>query len=222
MTSVKINVDQVTRKKFDQELTNFTKKLGKTFEDGLDQLAENVGKKLIHSVQPYGTNAKVGQKFEMSIAKQVSRAIRHANVAGQDGTAPVVHKENRNSKGQVPKGLRVEGKFNRKPIEISDRNALIAKKMASAGIAKGAWFAATNQISGKKIGGVAKWITRHENKGLGSCDKTGNDLKRRIRLTNSAPYIESVQSVDDVEKAIKTSYKQFIKYIQITLAKMNK
>lgn len=216
---VKIEVSQATRKKFLDGLDNFAKLTGQSVEDGIDKSAEIMGKNLIKSVQPYGTSAKIGQKLEKSIAKQVNRAIRHGNVAGQSGTASDVHKKNRNSEGQVPKDLATRGKFKRSPIEISERDALIKKKMQNAGIAKGAWYAATNQITGKKITGIAKWITRHENASNGTCNKTGKGIDRVIELTNSVPWIENVQTPDDVQKAIKSAYSNFISYINREMKK---
>lgn len=215
----KMNVNQITKTRFENQLKRFAEATGKTVEEGLEQTAEGVGKRLIHTVQPYGINAKVGDKFAMSIAKQVNRAIRHANVSGQDGSAAVVHKQNRNSEGQVPRDLNTAGQFKRSPVERGETDALIKRKMENAGIAKGAWFAATNQISSKKIGGVAKWITRHENSGYGSCSKSGKGLSYKITLTNSTPYIERVQSTGDVEKSISTGYKNFIKWLDRQIQK---
>jgi hypothetical protein len=202
-----------------KKLEEFAKVTGKTTEDAIDHLAEIAGKKLISQVQPYGTNAKIGEKLASSIAKQVRRATRHGNVIGQEGSAGSVHAKNRNSKGQIPKGLSTLGKFKRSPIPLEDVSGLVKKKMENAGIAKGAWFAAVNQVSGKKITGVAKWITRHENANLGNCSKSGKNLKRKITLTNSTPYIEKLQTQDEVKKAVKSSYPNFSKYMDREMEK---
>lgn len=214
---VKIEVSESARKKFLANIENFAKSTGKSVEDGINQSAIIMGKELIKLVQPYGFNAKVGKKFQESIAKQVNRAIRHANITGQMGNAAVVHKENRNSEGQVKRDLKFKGKFQRTPIEISERDALIKKKMQNAGIAKGAWFAATNQIS-KKTTGIAKWITRHEN-AAGTCKKTGKGIDRVIELTNSVPWIKNVQTTDDLDLAVKRAEKNFISYINREMKK---
>jgi hypothetical protein len=212
--NVKIEIDRNSVKKFTQTLETFTKETGKSIEDGLDTVAIAAGKRLISTVQPYGMNKKIGEKYMMSIAKQVNRAIRHGNVEGQDGGASEVHSRNRNSRGQVPKGLNTDGRFRRKPVEVGDKESHIDKKQAMAGIAKGAWYQATNQITAKKVTGVAAWITRHENQGNGVCNKTGTGFKREITLTNRVPYIRKIQSDSDIEKSIKTGYSNFIKQLQ--------
>jgi hypothetical protein len=88
-----------------------------------------------------------------------------------------------------------------------------------AGIAKGAWYQATNQITAKKVTGVAAWITRHENQGNGICDKTGTGLNIKIILTNKVPYIRKIQSDSDIEKSIKTGYNNFLKQLQVIIDK---
>jgi hypothetical protein len=200
-------------------LDKFIKLTGQTIEDGIDKAGEAMGKRLISTVQPYGTSKKTGDAFALSIAKQVNRAIKHANVTGQDGSASSVHSKNRDSQGQVPRDIRTTGKFKRDPVSRSELDILVKKKMANAGVAKGAWFAAMNQVSSNKMTGVGKWITKHENKGLGSCEKIGKGINRSIILINKTPYIESVQSNEDVEKSIKDGLNNFYKWVNITMRK---
>jgi hypothetical protein len=217
--NVKMKLDDESVKKFTRTLETFTKQTGKSFEDGIDMLAVSTGKRLISTVKPYGLNKQVGDKYMLSIAKQVNRAIRHGNVEGQQGSASEIHSRNRNKRGQVSKGLNVDGQFKRKPVEISDRESQIDRKQAMAGIAKGAWYEAVNKVSDKKVTGVATWITKHDNKGNGICEKIGNGLKRRITLTNKVPYIRNIQSDSEIEKSIKTGYNNFLKQLQVVIDK---
>jgi hypothetical protein len=165
-------------------------------------------------VQPYGVAKKQGEKLEMSIAKQVHRAIRHSNVAGQNGDASTAHRQNRDSRGRVPKGLKTDGQFKRDPIEPSDRIRQAQKKMANAGMAKAGWITAHDLISSDKAKGIAQYIRRHQGKN-GACNKHGSGMKHNIILENNCPYIESVQSQKDVMAAIKSAYENFTKFMII-------
>jgi hypothetical protein len=125
----------------------------------MNLLGKGCAKELASLVPPYGVSAKQGAAFQKSIAKQIDRAIRAANVAGTQGAAGFVHAQVRR-KGQVPKGLKTQGQYKREPIPIKDKVDLLRKKQAAAGTAKGAWVAAGDAIDGKKMRGVAKWIRR--------------------------------------------------------------
>lgn len=199
---------------FKDELARYTKDTEKSVEEALTQVAKIAARNLASKVQPYGVAKKQGEKLEMSIAKQVHRAIRHSNVAGQNGDASTAHRQNRDSRGRVPKGLKTDGQFKRDPIEPSDRIRQAQKKMANAGMAKAGWITAHDLISSDKAKGIAQYIRRHQGKN-GACNKHGSGMKHNIILENNCPYIESVQSQKDVMAAIKSAYENFTKFMII-------
>jgi hypothetical protein len=207
-----IKFTSYTKVHFADSLKIYLEETEKSVEEALTQVAKIAAKNLISSVQPYGTSQVKGQKLEKSIAKQAHRAIMHANVIGQEGDVSSVHNQNRNQKGQVAKGLRTKGKFQRDPISVPQRALHVNKKMKNAGIAKAGWFAALEEIKGDKRG-IAKYITRH--KGQGSAKTTGKKMKCKIILENNVPYIESVQSAADLAKAISKAYDNFTKFMII-------
>lgn len=198
---------------FKNELAQYTKDTEKTIEDALTQVAKIAAKNLASKVQPYGVAKKQGEKLKMVIAKQVHRAIKHANVAGQDGDASSVHEQNR-VRGRVPRELKTKGQFKRDPIDPPDRFRHVQKKMENAGMAKAGWITAHDLISSDKAKGIAPYIRKHKSKN-GACNKNGSGMKHKIILENNCPYIESVQSQGDVMEAIKNAYENFTKFMII-------
>lgn len=222
---VRIEIDKATRQKMEKVFADLIKTTGKTAEEGVGMIAKSAARRLIHTVQPYGVNQAVGEKYKKSIAKQVSRAVRNANVIGIDGDASTVHRRARDRKGQVPKSLKTDGQFKRRPIETEDREAQIRKAQAKAGRAKGAWLEAANGIGGK-TSGIARWISDHATGGYGSCRKTGEGMKHKITLENRTPYLSKIQTDRDVAQAtvtgMKNAFKQMQKIIDKEIEKANR
>lgn len=215
----KIEIDQASRRKMESVIKEFANRTGKTAEDGIAMIASSAGKRLIHTVQPYGVKQSVGEKYKKSIAKQVHRAIRNANVIGTPGDAESVHLSVRDNKGQVPKGLGTAGQYKREPIEDSEMMDHIRKAQAKAGRAKGAWLEAVNGIGGRKVSGIGKWITDHASSGYGKCIKAGQGLKHKITLENRTPYIGKIQPDKVVAQAIASGLKNAFKSMQRTIDK---
>jgi hypothetical protein len=184
----------------------------------MNLLGKSCAKELASLVPPYGVSAKQGAAFQKSIAKQIDRAIRAANVAGTAGTAGFVHAQVRR-KGQVPKGLKTEGRFKREPIPIKDKVDLLRKKQAAAGTAKGAWVAAGDAIDGKKMRGISRWIRRHAQKN-GAASIKSEGIGSTISLTNNLPYINGLQPQSVIDLALKRGYARNFRYMTIVMKKI--
>jgi hypothetical protein len=216
----KIELDPQSVRVFRIRLAEYSKGTGKTIQQSMDMLGKSCAKELAVMVQPYGISAKHGAAFQASIGKQVARAVRAANVAGTPGSADLVH-QNVRTKGQVPRGLKTQGQFNRKPITLEDKNQLVNEKQAKAGKAKGAWIAAGEAIDGKKMQGIAKWIRRHAMRnGIAKIKSEG--MGSVIYLTNSLSYIDKIQPKSVIDTALKRGYWRAWRHMTITVKKIRK
>lgn len=215
---IRFSIDQASVRGFRGRLVEFSKGTGKTIQEAMNLLGKGCAKELASLVPPYGISAKQGAAFQKSIAKQIDRAIRAANVAGTAGTAGFVHAQVRR-KGQVPKGLKTEGKFKREPIPIKDKVDLLRKKQAAAGTAKGAWVAAGDAIDGKKMRGISKWIRRHAQKN-GAASIKSEGIGSTISLTNNLPYINGLQPQSVIDLALKRGYARNFRHMTIVVKKI--
>ena len=200
-------------------IEDFAKRTGKTAEDGVAMIATSAGKRLVHTVQPYGVKQSVGDKYKKSIAKQVHRAIRNANVEGTGGSAASVHRAKRDSRGQVPRELPTDGRYKREPIEMAETMDHVRKAQSKAGRAKGAWLEAVIGIGGRKVSGIGKWIMDNASSGYGNCIKTGQGLKHQITLENRTPYLSRIQPDKVIAQAIASGLKNAFKSMQRTIDK---
>ena len=215
---IKFSMDQSSVRGFRNRLSEFSKGTGKTIQEAMNLLGKGCAKELASLVPPYGVTGKHGASFQKSIAKQIDRAIRHANVSGIEGSAGFVHSQVRR-KGQVPKGLKTKGQYKRAPIPIKDKVDLLRKKQEAAGTAKGAWIAAGDRIDGKKIRGIAKWIRRHANRnGFASIKSEG--IGSTILLTNQLPYINGLQPQTVIDTALKRGYARNYRHMTIVVKKL--
>ena len=64
-------------------------------------IGQSVAKELARKVQPWGLGKKQGDKFELNILKQVSKAARYATYKGAPGDVSDVHARDRNRNGTV-------------------------------------------------------------------------------------------------------------------------
>ena len=215
---IRFQLDPASVRGFRSRLTEFSKGTGKTIQESMNLLGKGCAKELASLVPPYGVSAKQGAAFQKSIAKQIDRAIRAANVAGTQGAAGFVHAQVRR-KGQVPKGLKTQGQYKREPIPIKDKVDLLRKKQAAAGTAKGAWVAAGDAIDGKKMRGISKWIRRHAKRnGFASIKAEG--IGSTILLTNRLPYINGLQPQSVIDTALKRGYARNFRHMTIVVKKL--
>lgn len=215
---ISITIDPSSRRIFRRIVKDFEKKTGRKVEDSVVELTRSSAKQLAHRVPPFGLNAQVGKKFEGSIAKQVDRAIKAGNVGVVSGaTAAQMHASARDNKGQVPKGLRTRGKRVKNPISVREKEALIDRKQAAAGSAKGAWIAAGNSLSGKRISGVARWVSRHLLHGSSKILRRG--ISTEASITNELPYIQRLQSGPMIKAALQIAYRNTLRQMQRILDK---
>lgn len=203
---------------FKRLVDEYQLKVGKTERELMIDLAKSQARALASKIQPYGLSAKLGKKFEMSIQKQVFRAVLASNIAGGSETAEQAHQNRRNEKGQVRTGYAVKGQFKRAPIEQSSVIALVRKKMKNAGLAKAAWIAAAETIDGKKLSGIPKWL--REDAKRGSSRVSQEKSSTVIFLKNPITYISALLSDTDVNKALSTAYNKNLKRMQSALNKV--
>jgi len=225
MMDVKIQIDRATRRKMEETLRKFAEATGKAVEDGIDQIARGGAKQLAIKVQPFGIAAKAQGILEGTVAKQAHRAISNANVTGKVGTAAIVHRQIRDNRGRVPKGIADEGRNKREPIGTGERNSHVDKQVKKAGRAKAAWIEAGEKVNGKKIN-VKQWISRHVGAGFGDAKKKGKGLKYSVEISNSTPYIGKIQSPGNVASAVgialKNGFTRLQKIIDKEIEKANR
>lgn len=219
MISVKIDTADLLR--FKSRIDDFVEEAGKTNREAMELLAKACAKELAITVPPFGVSAKVGDQFQKSIAKQVDRAIRSGNVDGDSGSAAQIHAAKRDRRGQVPKGLRTRGQYQREPISVRDKETLVDRKQAAAGIVKGAWIAAGEKLNGKKITGVGRWVRRHA-KANGDAEVSVKNASAEVEITNRCSYVANVQSTENVQLALKRGYLRNYRHMTIVLKKIRK
>lgn len=213
---IHIEMDKRALRQFRGTVDKWGRKTGKGIEEGVIELASASGRQLAQKLPPFGLSAAIGQKFQGSIGKQVNRAVSAGNVAGKSGSAAQIHTGFRDSKGQVPKGLKDRGQFHREPVPVGEKERLIDKKQAAAGIAKGAWVHAVETM-GKKLSGIARWIRRHASRGQSTIRRKG--FSTEVTLTNTVPWVQNVQTPAMVKSALQTAYRNTIKRMQRILDK---
>jgi hypothetical protein len=218
---IKAHLDPQSVRMFKSRLQDYVEEAGKTYQEGIEQLGKACAKELAITVPPFGLSAKVGEKYKLSIAKQVNRAVSAANVQGVQGDASQVHKKFRNRRGQVPKDLVSRGQYKREPVSVRDKETQVRRKMDEAGTAKGAWIAAGEKINSKKIGGVGKWVRRHATRN-GSAKVKIKGMGSEIAMTNSISYVQNLQKTGYVEKALKRGYLRAFRHMTIMVKKLRK
>jgi hypothetical protein len=212
---IRAEIDQRSRAEFSRLMGEFRRATDKGVKDCMLELGRAGGKQLAQKVPPFGISAAVGKKFEKSIAKQVDRAVKAANVGTSNpGTAAQEHEARRDSRGQVPKDLRTRGQRVADPIPVRDKERLIDEKQAAAGLAKAGWIRAALALGGGKLSGVARWITRHQGRGTGKLEK------RAATLTNSTPWIRRLQPENLIQDACKAAYRNTARQMQRILDKI--
>jgi hypothetical protein len=221
-----VEIDKASEKRVLQILEDFAKKTQSTVEDGVKNIGRSVAKELANKVQPFGLSPEVGQKFEKSIAAQVSRAWIGTNLGAYPPTNDIrqAHYAIRASqkgkyKGTVPKRL-----FRRQQglpwLDLIPKEEMVAyrrQQQKKAGRAKGAWIEAGNQITGKALTKIPKWIDRHASGGYGSAVVSGKGMKTQITLTNKTPYLRRIQWAGTAAKAVAEGVKNGLKYMDFII-----
>jgi hypothetical protein len=208
---ITLEIDRNSRLEFRNTLKAVEDIAGQTVEWGIQNIAHATAKRMAHKIRPWGFK-NLG-KFEGSIAKQVVRAVTNANIQGAGGSIESAHESRRNKKGQVPKGILVKGKFPQAPFAASERDALIQKKQANAGIAKASCVDAGNSIGLEKIQSHPL-IERHLNKGHGTANLSGNKMKHQVQLVSHVPYIRKALPDRVISSALKEGRVNGTKIIQ--------
>lgn len=218
---IRVSIDPSSSRIFRKVVTDFEKKVGRGVEESVvEVLGKSSGRQLAHKVPPWGLSAQAGKKFEGSVAKQANRAVNAANVGAVRGsTAEQAHASARDGRGQVPKGLRTRGKRVPHPIPVGEKERLIDKKQAAAGLAKGAWIAAANSLPGKALSGIPRWISRHAGKN-GSSNVTRKGISSEVELRNELGYIQRLQSGVMVKAALKMAYQNSLRQMERILNKI--
>jgi hypothetical protein len=215
---IRIQMDPVSERGVKVRMNQYRKLLGKTKKEITIELGKACSKEIAMRIQPYGLSAKVGEKFEGSIAKQVNRATRNAELAPAAGTAKQAHKSRRNQKGQVPKSLPIRGRKRRSPFFPEGVTEIILEKKENAGMAKGAWIAAAETLGGK-ISGIPKWIRRHASAN-GSSKISASASTSTVAITNELNYAEHSINDQRLRAALKTAYKKQWKRMTIAIKKI--
>jgi len=209
---IRVSLDRSSLAATRRLIREYERKVGRSAGDSVIAIAREASRQAAQKCPPFGLTEKTGDKFKGSIAKQVSRAVRHANVTGLQGNAATVHAAKRNNRGQVPKGIKDEGAFRRAPIAVGDRERLIREKQAAAGIVKGAWIHAgsllgrvTSPIAGRRRAIVGRWILRHLSRGKAAVARRG--INTVVTLTNTVRWVGAIQSQSMLNSATKAAFK---------------
>jgi hypothetical protein len=215
-------MNRETKRRMKSAVEEFARRTGKAAEDGINEIAMSGGKRLAHTVQPFGISAAKGEKFKKSIGNQVDQVFFGVNMGAYPATGDIkaAHYAQRVG-GSGRKGSVKFRQFRKERgqkwldlISVGEKEAYKRKEQAKAGRAKGAWVAATNDIGGKKLSGVAAWIARHDKSRTGTGKKTGDGLKYKASLENKTPYITHIQPDKAVATAIAFGLKNGMKRIQ--------
>ena len=230
---IEVRISPAQRRKLENELKTFAKKSGVAVAETVAILGQSVAKELARKVQPWGLGKKQGDKFELNILKQVSKAARYATFKGAPGDVSDVHARYRNKNGAVTVRAPEKIQPKRTPFVRPEVLTEAKKKQANAGMAKAGWIAAGESINSpllktakgipKRIKGIASWIRRHvsSNKGLSAFVRKGG-LNSTIYLTNKVDYAYSKAGTNRraVQGAIADGYKRSITIIKARLKKL--
>jgi len=223
--AVKLEIDRASRRKMEETLEEFARVTGNTVEDGVNDIARSVARKLADRVQPWGLTAAKGQKFEKSIGHQVDRAWFGTNLGDYPEAREMqpAHNRARNGsrRGQVDHAVyrKEKGKPWLRLISKEARDEYKLKAQHKAGRAKAAWIEAANDIGSEKLSGIPNWIKRHIGSGYGSASKVGKGINYTVTLHNRTPYMERILPEKTVAQAVATGMKNGFTRIQKTIEK---
>jgi hypothetical protein len=209
---ISFSLDPASVRETKRILREYERKVGQTKDDSVIDIGREASRQAAQKVPPFGLSENIGNKFKKSIAKQVNRAVKNANVTGKAGDAAKVHAAARDGKGQVPRGLRDKGQYKREPVEIGDKERVIDKRQAAAGIAKGAWIHAgtllgrkTAAVTGRRRQAVGQWIMRHLKRGQATITRMG--MNTTVTLTNTVSWVQKLQSEAMINAAVRAAFR---------------
>lgn len=224
---IKLQLDPASVRATKRLIQEYSEAIRQGSADSVIDVGREAARQAAQKTPPFGLSEKTGEKFKKSIAKQVNRAVKNANVTGKAGDAATVHTAARDGKGQVPRALRDKGSFKREPVEIADKERVIDKRQAAAGIVKGAWIHAGTllgrksvAIIGRKRQTVGRWILRHLSRGKASVATMG--INTEVTLTNTVSWVQRVQSESMLQSAVKAAWNGKKKEMQKRLDQINK
>lgn len=215
-------MDREAKRRIKSTLEEFAMRTGKSVEDGINEIAMSAGRRLAHTVQPFGLTAAKGAKFIKSIGNQVDQTWFGVNLGAYPATGDIkkAHYDQRMS-GSGRKGSVKFRQFRKERgqkwldlIDVAQKEEYKRKQQAKAGRAKGAWVSATNSIGGKRLSGVAAWIERHDKNSLGTANKTGKGMEYKVSLENRTSYLPHIQPARKVAESITFGLKNGLKRMQ--------
>ncbi len=196
----------------EQTLKEFAKVTGKTVEDGINMMAYSSGRRLLNTVQPFGTGK--GDIFMQNIRRQIEQVRWEVN-AGVVSASDIRTAHNRARRhGKVRlRSIRSQDYKNR--ITEEETEAYIQKQQAKAGRVKAAWVSAVESVGRQKMSHVPEWIRRHVPSNYGTSTKTGKGLKYSVTLENKVPYLtQRLQKNMNVARAVKDGLQNGMKRIK--------
>jgi len=219
---VKMELDRRSLAQFKRTLKDYEKKTGIAIEDAVIEMAKSTGRRLAHTVPPYGLSSAVGKKFMDSIGVQVDRAWYGSIKGAYPSTSmDAAHAAARNNRGVVPKRKFRQYKGEEMKISVGDKEAYKRKIKRNAGIAKAGWVVAAEKTIGKqsltkrgaikKLSGIAAWIRRNAKDKLGESKVTRRGISTSVDLTNKVTYISRLHKPSEQTRAIKQGYNNAIR-----------
>ena len=217
---ITLKIDKQSQAETRRLLAEFERLTGKGTERGIEEVAMSVGRRLAHTVQPYGTNDAKGDAFIRSIGYQVDRAWFGTNLGAfpHNTSMRSAHYAARKN-GVVPERLfrKEQGKPWLGLISEPERDRYKKTAQDKAGRAKAAWVEAANKIGAGRLSDIAKWIQRHVGSGYGGVQKSGKGLKYRVELENRTPYLRKIQPPRAIKAAVQVGFQNGYKRLQIII-----
>jgi len=221
-----VEIDESTRRRIEFVLTKFSQTVNRSVEEGIKDIARSSARRLIHTVKPFGVKQGIGETFEKNIGKEIDYVF-HATNWGELPAASdmrTAHEAQRRKGNVRIRNLRSQSKYELR-ISVGDKESYAKRKIENAGMAKGAWAEAVNDLSGPKISGLGKWISRHAKNGRGKAIESGKGLQFSVELQNNVPYITDIQTEHAVRLAavngMKNGLNRMIKIIRKAEEKAN-
>lgn len=172
------------------------RKLNKTVEEGIIDVARLAAQKCATSTFPSGTSGKVKNSLHNAIFKDINRAYLVDNNTEETDDGSYLM-SNRNAKGRVSVGLQ------RKPMKRADYEQLKERFVKTAGMVKAGWLQAALQLSPKVR--VPAWLRKDQDLADVQITKTS------VTITNKVQYASNLITERQIKNAIINSYKGLYK-----------
>ena len=151
---------------------------------------------------------KAMRKEDVKAAEKIAASVMPVKIGKDNGS---FLQKLRNRRGRVvnPKRVMVG-------LSAPEVNAIIKKNKATTGTGKAGWFSATRSLPGR-IKNPLKWLKKGNN--LGSSKVKESRRNTTVSITNKVKYIRQEITAGSVNRAVKKSNKNFLKFMKIVLAK---